>query len=95
MKNKVAEILKGYAIVNALAGVILGIIYAVGVNKFFSSGGTAIAIFVLFASATAVASFGIYAFGELIQLLQDIKNNTLIPTTGAVPEITDDEIPTI
>lgn len=66
--NKVASILKGYAIVNAVAGVILGCVIGYEVDA---------GVGFVVAAACAIVSFGIYALGEIIQLLHDIKMNTL------------------
>ena len=68
-KNKVANILKGYAIFNAVAGCIGGLVVAATMDNML--------LFLIVAAAIAVVSFGIYAFGEIIQLLHDIKMNTL------------------
>lgn len=62
-KNTVAKILKGYAIANGIGGIILGLVLGEVI-------GWAIAL------AGIVASFFIYAFGEVIQLLEDIKNSS-------------------
>lgn len=69
-KNVVATVLKIYAIVNAIAGLFM----------FFSMLDSAVSLveslsFVFF-GLCLVFSFGIYAFGEVVQLLQDIKDNT-------------------
>lgn len=63
--NTVAAILQGYAIVNALAGLILAfVIEDVGILVFL---------------LTLLASFLLYAFGEVIQLLHAIMLNTSKP----------------
>ena len=67
--NKVANILKGYAIFNAVVGCIGGLVVAATMDNML--------LFLIVAAAIAVVSFGIYAFGEVIQLLQDIKVNTM------------------
>lgn len=63
--NTVAAILQGYAIVNALAGLIL----AFAIEDF------GILVFLL----TLLASFLLYAFGEVIRLLHVIMLNTSKP----------------
>lgn len=67
-KNKVANIIKIYSIVNAVAGVIIGCVVGYEVDA---------GVGFVVAAACAIASFGIYALGEIIQLLHDIKMNTL------------------
>jgi hypothetical protein len=62
--------LKGYAILNAIAGVILALVVTNGLK----SGAGLIAFSII--AVVAIASFSIYAFGEVVQLLQDIKDNT-------------------
>ena len=66
--NTVASIMKIFAIINAIGGIVLGIM--LGDNYGAGIGLTAV-------FAVAVASFFIYAFGEVIDLLQDIKYNTM------------------
>ncbi len=67
MKNTVATILKGYAIVHAIAGLTMAMMFA--------RPGQGITTLVWMASVL-ITSFIIYAFGEVIGLLQDIKTNT-------------------
>ena len=69
MKNKVADIIKIYAIVNAVCGLFVGCY--VGYESYSFVIGFIIVV------AVAIASFILYAFGEVIQLLHDIKMNTL------------------
>ena len=66
-KNDVAQALQVYAILNAIAGIFLGF-------SLMQSLGTGTGIIVI--AAVAVSSFVIYAFGEIIQLLQNISDNT-------------------
>lgn len=66
-KNTVATILQIYAIINALCGLIPA--FSVGTEH---SGAAAILLF----GAVLVASGFIYAFGEVIKLLHEIKLNT-------------------
>ncbi len=64
-KNLAAQVLKIYAVVNGAAGILaLTLLDRLGV--------LAIAL----ALASVVASFGIYAAGEALQLLQNISSNT-------------------
>ncbi|WP_455558148.1 hypothetical protein [Agathobaculum hominis] len=91
MQNTVAKILKIYAVLNALAGVFLG---------FYMSKEFIPEYCFVFAGACIVASFGIYAFGEVVQLLQDIKdgtNNTAhtIETHASTTNTDDDQLPKI
>lgn len=88
--NTVAVIMWVYAIVNAVVGIIFGC----------SMYDTYEGLSILFIAVTVVFSFGSYAVGEIIQLLQDIKDNT----NGAIQPITlsqkqsssvDDDLPLI
>ena len=86
--NTVAKILKVYAIINAVAGCILGLIAADTFNA---------ALVALFIGLCIVTSFVIYAFGEVIQLLQDIKDGTrsTIKTIQNQNNSDNDELPSI
>ena len=66
-KNTVASVLQVYAIINAICGLFL----ALSMADYYSGA----AVFLLFA-ATLVASGFIYALGEVIKLLHEIKLNT-------------------
>lgn len=66
-KNTVAKILQVYACINAIAGIIWAILLADEI-----SGTVAFLAF----SVTLVASFLIYALGEIVELLHQIKCNT-------------------
>ena len=86
-ENKVANTLKTTGIVGAILILIGGIVIACTVDELG---------FILFL-ACAVSAFltgvAFYAFGELIQLMQDIKDNTSKNAPAAQP--TEDEIPDI
>lgn len=69
-QNMVAKILKVYAIVNAVFGIFLGLYWMSEGTDFLET------ISIFFMAICLVVSFGIYAFGEVIQLLQDIKDGT-------------------
>ena len=69
-KNIVAYILKIYAIVNAVVGCIIGLFWLSEDIELLSI------LSIFFIGLCLVFSFGIYAFGEVIQLLQDIKDGT-------------------
>ena len=69
-KNIVAQILKIYAIVNAVVGLFIFLSMQESYVDLIES------LSFVFLGACIVVSFGIYAFGEVIQLLQDIKDNT-------------------
>ena len=69
-KNVVAKILQVYAYLNTAAGLVV----ALQLNKKLGELGTVVAIY-LFA-AVLVASFLIFALGEIIDLLQNVKENT-------------------
>lgn len=68
--NIVARILQVYAYLNTAAGVIAALL----LGKELGELGTVVAIY-LFA-AVLVASFLIFALGEIIDLLQNVKENT-------------------
>ena len=64
-KNLAAQVLKIYAVVNGAAGILaLTLLERLGV------------LAIVLALASVVASFGIYAAGEALQLLQNISSNT-------------------
>lgn len=65
--NIVAKILQVYAYVNAVSGLLL----ALALNKELG----ALLAWIMFA-LTLVASFFIFALGEIIDLLQNLKENT-------------------
>ena len=65
-ENKVARIIKYFAILNVIAGVILGLI---GIEYFEVYA-------VVFIVANIISSVFIFAIGEIIQKLENIDNNT-------------------
>ena len=67
-KNMVANVIKIYAIINAVCELIVAIIAHKALDNWF------ITLCVLFIGI--VTSFAIYAVGEVISLLQDIKDRT-------------------
>lgn len=79
-KNIVAKILQVYAYLNAVAGIIIAIFIA---NEF--DGAVAVVVF----AVILVTSFFIYAIGEIIELLHQIKVNT----SGKATNSEDDELP--
>ena len=81
-KNTVAKILQIYAIINAVAGAILMFILADSLEW---------TIALIWFALVLVVSFFIYAFGEIIELLTEIKLNT----RGAAPVVEDFELPEI
>lgn len=78
--NIVAKILQVYAYINAIAGVILAIFAASELNVL-----VAIVVF----AVVLVASFFVYALGEIIDLLHQIKCNS----SGIAQNDADDELP--
>lgn len=65
-RNTVATILQTYAVINAIVGVIIAMVI-----------GDVIAVYgVLFFACCLVASFLLYSFGEVIELLHEIRLNT-------------------
>lgn len=74
VKNTVASVLQIYAIINAICGLFLALRMA---NDYYSGA----AVFLLF-GAVLVASGFIYALGEVIKLLHEIKLNTRKAANG-------------
>lgn len=66
-RNKVAEYLKDYALVNAGCGVLLVVIMMANMNLLLS---------VLIFFATVFTSGLIYGVGEIVDLLEEIRWNT-------------------
>ena len=81
-KNTVAKILQIYAIINAAAGAILMFIIADSLEW---------TVALIWFALVLVVSFFIYAFGEIIELLTEIKLNT----RGDSPAVEDFELPEI
>ena len=72
-KNMVAVILKVYAIVNAIIGCIIGLSgLSDSYNEIFNM------VYTIFLGACIVVSFGIYAFGEVVQLLRMVLRGLLL-----------------
>lgn len=80
-KNIVAKIIQVYAWLNAIAGLILSVI----IEDTFRSVSGAIMLF----AVVLFASFMLYAFGEIIDLLQGIKSNT----SGLNEDVADEDLP--
>lgn len=81
-KNSVAKILQFYAFINAIAGFILMFIIADSFDWMVA---------VLWLAMVVAVNFLIYAFGEIIELLAAIKDNT----SGAVSAPQNNELPDI
>lgn len=65
-RNTVATILQTYAVINAIVGVIIAMVI-----------GDVVAVYgVLFFACCLVASFLLYSFGEVIEILHEIRLNT-------------------
>lgn len=73
-KNVVAKILQVYAYLNTAAGVIVALLLGKELGKLDTAVATYVAIY--FFAAVLVASFLIFALGEIIDLLQNVKENT-------------------
>jgi len=84
-KNLVAKILQIYAIVNAAAGLILALLINSEYYWFYD----ARPLFFLFLGAVLVSSFAIYAVGEIIELLNQIKLNTSSNAGAAMDDLPD------
>lgn len=78
--NEVADILQTYAAINGIAG--FGLMFYIASDFNW-------VIAVLYFSAIVVVSFLIYAFGEVIKLLQQIRDNT----SGMSESPSNDELP--
>lgn len=76
--NLVAKILQVYAWINAIAGLVLALI-----------GGLSTALAIALLAVVLFSSFMLYAFGEIIDLLHEIKRNT----GKATERIDNDELP--
>ena len=73
-KNGIASAFKIYSIVNLCAALLLALTLDLG------------GLTVLFLAAALVASAGIYAIGEVIQLLDEIKQNTAGKQSESKPD---------
>lgn len=80
-KNLVAKILQVYACLNAIAWVILAFIIAGDLGGIVA---------VIMCAAGILVSFFIYALGEIIELLNQIKINT-----ANAPVMNEEELPEI
>ena len=80
--NEVADILQTYAAINGIAG--FGLMFYIASDFNW-------VIAVLYFAAIVVVSFLIYAFGEVIKLLQQIRDNTggmsESPSNDELPEL--------
>lgn len=85
-KNVVAKVLKIYAVVNAALGLFSGLYWISQSRNSLGDFG------IIFIGLCFVFSFGIYAFGEVIQLLQDIRDRV---GETAQNGFADDELPSI
>lgn len=79
--NKVAKVFKVYAIINFIVCIIASI--------WISTEYYEVLFFIIGAAIALVVNFMLYAFGEVIQLLEDIKNNT----KKAYPQPVSDNLP--
>ena len=82
-KNTVAHVLKVYAVINFIACIILSFIIGKDINID--------GIGIYFFAVSLVTNFAIFAFGEVVQLLHDIKSNTSNQTQG-IETKTDDSL---
>ena len=80
-KNLVAKILQVYACLNAIAWVIMAFIIAGDIDGIVA---------VIMCAAGILVSFFIYALGEIIELLNQIKVNT-----ANAPVVNEEELPEI
>ena len=87
-KNPVASILKIYGIINAFACMIFGIVLKDRLPYSLEYLST------IEIAAGIVVSFLIYAFGEVIQLLHDIRSNTST-SSQKKEDVQSDELPDI
>ncbi|TJX12724.1 hypothetical protein E9840_12190 [Tissierella creatinini] len=90
MKNTIAKLIKIYAIINGIACIILALVLSSSdlftnySSPFYEQG---FPVFVFVAGTGIVVSFGIYALGEIIDLLQGIKDNTSGNKSGGIDEL--------
>lgn len=74
MENKVAKTIKYYAYINAAVSLVLALIMCFSeVADYYD---VSVVTFLVVAVGGIVSSIFIYAVGEIIDLLQGIKNNT-------------------
>lgn len=80
--NIVAKILQVYAYVNGAAGIVLTLL----LNKELKLGAVAVSIIL---AAVLVVNFFIFALGEIIDLLQTLKENTRkrVEVSDELPEL--------
>lgn len=69
-KNKVARILKNYSMINAIVVFLASIVIAVDSEN--------IVVFIVGTALAICVNFVIYAFGELLDLLAQIRDNTKV-----------------
>ena len=80
--NTVAKIMKVYAILNLVVCLILA----------FVIGGDSETLGIIFFSIALCINFAIYAAGEVIQILHDIRRSTAASASATVKQ-SDDELP--
>lgn len=85
-KNKVARILKIYAIINAIVVILASIIISATEEEPL--------IFIIGFAAGVCVNFAIYAFGEVVDLLAQIRDNTQ-KTEPVVAASLEDQLPDI
>jgi hypothetical protein len=90
--NIVANTLKVLGIIIGLLGVIAIVFYMSTMSGGITSIVSVAVVFSVLMSCT-IAALLLYAFGEAISLLQDIKNNTC--NKGAEQVFTSDELPSL
>jgi len=84
-ENKVASILKIYGVINAVTCIILGAVLSNNLPYSLEF------LWIVEVAVGIVASFLLYAFGEVVQILHDIRSNTSSPDKAK--EYLDDELP--
>lgn len=67
-ENKLAEIIKAIAIVIAIIGAIAGFIFGINQGE--------ILIAIIYSILAVICVIPIYALGEIIEIMQDIRTNT-------------------
>ncbi|PKM72147.1 MAG: hypothetical protein CVU91_10480 [Firmicutes bacterium HGW-Firmicutes-16] len=82
-KNAVAQVLKIYALINFVVCLVL----SVNIGNIFDGMG------IYFFAVSLVVNFVIFAFGEVVQLLHDIKINTHKQPSIASDKPDPDELP--
>ncbi len=86
-KNKVAKILKIYSIINVIGGFVVTVLLSENLPISVSD-----SVSFIYAASVIVISFLIFTLGEIVDLLAQIRDNTM-PSGSANPESMEDVLP--